>query len=554
MASAPTAKAKGVSKSYRPPLHPQSIFDEAALCSWMDGKGVKLRHAGKLLGHLCRHNGGNLRLDRSNLPSTLPESLLSDAPSKRRGAARGGGGSGNGGNSAADSSHANADANQGGGDFSSSFAVLTSTLLKSQMSGDQTTIKLLIRLQDGKDVEATIMRHGTRATLCVSSQVGCQMGCTFCAIGTMGLQGNLTAGEILEQLIHANRVLAEISGSEAVDARDGARGGAADGGKGEITAGKGGVKNVEEGEAGEIIIHYTQETKHQGGTEAAGVDATAGTPGTANVLETKESGGVGGRGDGGDGGGGGGGETKAESKDDDLREGHDVVARGEGGGEEQEDGENQAWRRNTDDPRTVDAQPAAGACGGGLSEANGRESPSCGGGRGGDRDGEGGGGGGVGGTGEEDGGAGGDGSNGGTNRSNNTVAGKEAAAASAVVLEAPRLWKTTDCRVSLAPKERRIRNIVFMGTGEPLNNYDEVLAAIKCMADPGRFGLSMNHISLSTVGIIPNIRRLTKEAPYVNLALSLHAPTQELRRTIVPSAGQRAGRAQQQTRRRCRAR
>ena len=219
MASAPTAKAKGVSKSYRPPLHPQSIFDEAALCSWMDGKGVKLRHAGKLLGHLCRHNGGNLRLDRSNLPSTLPESLLSDAPSKRRGAARGGGGSGNGGNSAADSSsHANADANQGGGDFSSSFAVLTSTLLKSQMSGDQTTIKLLIRLQDGKDVEATIMRHGTRATLCVSSQVGCQMGCTFCAIGTMGLQGNLTAGEILEQLIHANRVLAEISGSEAVDA------------------------------------------------------------------------------------------------------------------------------------------------------------------------------------------------------------------------------------------------------------------------------------------------------------------------------------------------
>lgn len=45
-----------------------------------------------------------------------------------------------------------------------------------------------------------------RATLCVSSQVGCIMGCTFCATGSMGIKGDLTAGEIVEQLVHAQRV------------------------------------------------------------------------------------------------------------------------------------------------------------------------------------------------------------------------------------------------------------------------------------------------------------------------------------------------------------
>ena len=45
-----------------------------------------------------------------------------------------------------------------------------------------------------------------RATLCISSQVGCQMGCTFCATGTMGLVGQLAAGEIVEQLVHARKL------------------------------------------------------------------------------------------------------------------------------------------------------------------------------------------------------------------------------------------------------------------------------------------------------------------------------------------------------------
>lgn len=55
---------------------------------------------------------------------------------------------------------------------------------------------MLIELHDGEEVEAVIMRHEKRATLCVSSQVGCKMGCTFCATGTMGLRGNLSSGEV----------------------------------------------------------------------------------------------------------------------------------------------------------------------------------------------------------------------------------------------------------------------------------------------------------------------------------------------------------------------
>lgn len=97
----------------------------------------------------------------------------------------------------------------------------TSTLVHSMTSEIDGTMKLLIRLQDGGEVEAVLIRHtgsaehperrqaercGQRDTLCVSSQVGCRLGCTFCATGTMGLQGNLWPGEIQEQLLHARDV------------------------------------------------------------------------------------------------------------------------------------------------------------------------------------------------------------------------------------------------------------------------------------------------------------------------------------------------------------
>ena len=88
------------------------------------------------------------------------------------------------------------------------FSLTTSKLHEKKKSVDG-TIKLVVQLQDGQLVESVIIRHSDympRNTLCVSSQVGCQMGCKFCATGTMNLLGNLSAGEILEQVWHANTV------------------------------------------------------------------------------------------------------------------------------------------------------------------------------------------------------------------------------------------------------------------------------------------------------------------------------------------------------------
>ncbi|GAX73967.1 hypothetical protein CEUSTIGMA_g1417.t1 [Chlamydomonas eustigma] len=81
-----------------------------------------------------------------------------------------------------------------------------------------------------------------------------------------------------------------------------------------------------------------------------------------------------------------------------------------------------------------------------------------------------------------------------------------------------------------------IRNVVFMGMGEPLNNYEAVRYAVRMMTDPRFFGLGKQQVTISTVGVIPRIRSLTNDLPGVGLALSLHAPTQELREQIVPSA------------------
>jgi adenine C2-methylase RlmN of 23S rRNA A2503 and tRNA A37 len=92
--------------------------------------------------------------------------------------------------------------------------VTSTTRVKERLtSNDKSTTKLIIELYDGFVVESVLMRYDQkgagRASLCVSSQCGCAMGCTFCATGTMGLFGNLTTGEILEQLVHADHILAE---------------------------------------------------------------------------------------------------------------------------------------------------------------------------------------------------------------------------------------------------------------------------------------------------------------------------------------------------------
>ena len=227
-------------------LSPQSVFDHAALLAFFEENDIKPRHATSLIGRLIRGRDTSF-VDVPDLPKKCYELMPSH------------------------------------------FAVTTSKLIQARTSSDGTTTKMLVRLQDDKDVEAVIMRHDQRSTLCVSSQVGCAMGCTFCATGTMNLLANLTTGEILEQLYLANRI-----------------------------------------------------------------------------------------------------------------------------------------------------EP--------------------------------------------------------------------------------------------------ITNVVFMGMGEPLDNYDAVVRAINCMTDEAWFGLSKNKVTLSTVGVAPRMEQLAREAPHVNLALSLHAPSQELRASIMPAA------------------
>ena len=157
-------------------LFPQPIMDESLLLTACREHNIKspAHHAKGLWQHMCKHSGGLASVrDVPDLPERMYRLL------------------------------------------ETTFAPFTTTVVTESPSSDGSTIKLLIKLQDDHLVESVIMRYGgegqrasNRATLCVSSQVGCKMGCTFCATGTMGLSGNLTAGEILEQLMHANRVLA----------------------------------------------------------------------------------------------------------------------------------------------------------------------------------------------------------------------------------------------------------------------------------------------------------------------------------------------------------
>lgn len=167
-------------------LDPAPLFDEDALGSFLLDENIKPTHMKNIWKKILRSNGSNgteksdLSSDR-NIPLVVRERLWDH------------------------------------------FDVLTSQVVEVTTSSDKSTTKLIIQTQDGHLIESVIMRHvvtkadGTlhniasaygkrhHVTLCVSSQVGCAMGCTFCATGTLGLLANLTAGEILEQLVHANR-------------------------------------------------------------------------------------------------------------------------------------------------------------------------------------------------------------------------------------------------------------------------------------------------------------------------------------------------------------
>jgi 23S rRNA (adenine2503-C2)-methyltransferase len=82
--------------------------------------------------------------------------------------------------------------------------------------------------------------------------------------------------------------------------------------------------------------------------------------------------------------------------------------------------------------------------------------------------------------------------------------------------------------------EERLTNVVVMGMGEPLANYDRTWQALRTITDGDGFNLGARHITVSTVGLVPGIRRMTEEALQINLAVSLHAPNDALRSKLVP--------------------
>jgi 23S rRNA (adenine2503-C2)-methyltransferase len=98
------------------------------------------------------------------------------------------------------------------------------------------------------------------------------------------------------------------------------------------------------------------------------------------------------------------------------------------------------------------------------------------------------------------------------------------------------VWAARTLRDLNVPRStpRRLSNVVFMGMGEPLANYDRVWRAVERLHDPSGMGLSARAITISTVGVLPAMRRLASERLPVTLALSLHAPDDELRSRLVP--------------------
>jgi 23S rRNA (adenine2503-C2)-methyltransferase len=86
---------------------------------------------------------------------------------------------------------------------------------------------------------------------------------------------------------------------------------------------------------------------------------------------------------------------------------------------------------------------------------------------------------------------------------------------------------------ALAMRDKRF-NIVLMGMGEPLHNYDETMKALRILGDDHGFAMSPRRVTLSTVGLLPALERLAKEPVMPNLAISLHAPTDLARGELVP--------------------
>ena len=88
----------------------------------------------------------------------------------------------------------------------------------------------------------------------------------------------------------------------------------------------------------------------------------------------------------------------------------------------------------------------------------------------------------------------------------------------------------------LQKRGEHVTNLVFMGMGEPMANYDEMIRALKILTHDRGFGLGQRHITISTIGITSGINRLAEENLQIGLAISLHAPNNKLRKNLVPTA------------------
>jgi 23S rRNA (adenine2503-C2)-methyltransferase len=94
--------------------------------------------------------------------------------------------------------------------------------------------------------------------------------------------------------------------------------------------------------------------------------------------------------------------------------------------------------------------------------------------------------------------------------------------------------RPSQSRVSAPPEIRKAWNVVVMGMGEPLLNYESTVIALRALMDPDGFAVAPKKLTLSTVGILPALEKLMQEPVRPNLAISLHAPTKELRRELMP--------------------
>jgi 23S rRNA (adenine2503-C2)-methyltransferase len=96
------------------------------------------------------------------------------------------------------------------------------------------------------------------------------------------------------------------------------------------------------------------------------------------------------------------------------------------------------------------------------------------------------------------------------------------------------LWAAREIRVAGA-EVKSLSNVVYMGMGEPFNNYNPWWASVERLHDPDGFNMGARNFTVSTVGIVPGIRRLAQEKLEVNLAISLHAADDKLRAQLTPA-------------------